>query len=137
MAERLIAIEYSLFLDDGSQVDSNVGGDPLVYREGAGQILPALEHQIADLGAGETKRVVLAAEDAYGPVQPDAFREVEAEAIPEEAREPGIMLVAEDGEGHKHQVRVHEVKDDAVILDLNHPLAGQTLTFDVKVVDIK
>jgi FKBP-type peptidyl-prolyl cis-trans isomerase SlyD len=137
MPEREISIEYSLFLDDGSKVDSNVGQEPLTYREGAGQILPALEHQIADLEEGESKRVVLAAEDAYGPKNPDAFRQVETEAIPEEAREPGAMLVAEDGEGHRHQVRVHEVKDDGIVLDLNHPLAGQTLTFDVKVVGIK
>ncbi len=139
MAEngRTFSIEYTLTLEDGSKVDTNVGDEPLEFQEGAGQILPALEAEIVGLQAGESTQVTLPPEKGYGPVHDEAYQEVEKEAIPEEARHEGANLIAQDEQGHQHQVRVKEIKDDTILLDLNHPLAGETLNFDVKVVDIK
>jgi FKBP-type peptidyl-prolyl cis-trans isomerase SlyD len=131
-----VGIEYTLTLDDGTQVDSNVGGEPLVFQAGAHQILPALEEALAGLQVGDTKEVALTAEQAYGPVNPEGFQEVDAGLIPDGARVAGTMLVADDGSGNKRPVRVHEVKGDKIVVDLNHPLAGKALNFAVRVMAI-
>ena len=131
-----VSIEYTLTLEDGTKVDTNVGGEPLVYEQGSGQIIPGLEEELAGLKEGDTKKVTVAPERGYGPVDPEAFQEVESTKIPEEARTVGTMLLARDASGNGRQVRVHEVKDETVVIDFNHPLAGKTLTFDVKILDI-
>lgn len=134
---RTVSLEYTLTLDNGTQADTNVGGEPLVYEQGQQQILPALEQELAGMGVDDRKKVTLTPEDAYGTVRPDLFQEVEAERIPEEAREVGSRLVSEDPNGNRRVIRVHEVKEDRIVLDLNHPLAGETLHFDVHVLAIK
>ena len=134
---RLVSIEYTLTLDDGSTADTNVGEEPLVYTQGEGEILDALEEALAGLAVDDEKQVRIAAEQGYGPVDPDAFDQVALDDIPEDAREVGATLVAEDSEGNQRIVRVHEVRADGVVLDLNHPLAGQTLHFAVRIVAIE
>ncbi len=134
---RTVSIEYTLSLEDGTTADSNVGGEPLVYEQGKQQILPALEEALEGMHVDDTKQVTLTPEEGYGKVNPEAFQEVEAENIPEDAREPGTMLVARDSSGNERPVRVHSVEDETVVLDLNHPLAGKILNFDVKVLAIE
>jgi len=131
-----VSIEYTLTLDDGKVADTNVGGQPLTYQQGQGQILPALESELLGLGVGATKQVDLTAEQGYGPVDASLYDTVEAKLIPEEAREVGSVLVAQAPNGQQRPVRVHEVKEDGIVLDLNHPLAGQALHFDVKILAI-
>jgi FKBP-type peptidyl-prolyl cis-trans isomerase 2 len=134
---RRVSIEYTLTLDDGSTADTNVGDELLVYTQGEGEILDALEEALAGLTVDDEKRVRILAEQGYGPVDPDAFDQVPFEEIPEDAREVGAMLVAEDSEGNERSVRVHEVRADGVVLDMNHPLAGQALNFAVRIVAIE
>jgi len=134
---RLVSIEYTLTLDDGSTADTNVGEEPLVYTQGGGEILDALEEALAGLYVGNEKQVRIPAEQGYGPVDPDAFDEVPLEEIPEDAREVGAMLVAEDAEGNERSVRIHEVRAGGVVLDMNHPLAGQALNFAVRILAIE
>lgn len=131
-----VGIEYTLKLDDGSVADTSEGGEPLVYEQGSGQILPALEENLAGLAVGEEKHVTLPPEQGYGPVREELYQAVPIEQVPEDAREVGTPLMARDAQGHERPLRVHEVRDDEIVLDLNHPLAGQTLVFDVKVVSI-
>lgn len=132
-----VSIEYTLTLDDGSTADSNVGQEPLVYTQGEEQILPALEEALAGLKAGDTKKVTLSPEQGYGVVRPDLEREVEAKRIPEDGRHAGATLMSRGPQGQAMVVRVKEVKGETVVLDLNHPLAGQTLHFDVKIVAVE
>ena len=132
-----ISLEYTLVLEDGSTVASNVGKPPLLFTHGEQEILPALESALEGLGVNETRSVTLSPTEAYGPVNAEAFREVAPSTIPEEARKTGTMLVAQDQEGNSRPVRVHEVHDDKIVLDFNHPLAGKTLTFNVRVVAIQ
>jgi FKBP-type peptidyl-prolyl cis-trans isomerase SlyD len=132
-----VSIEYTLTLDDGSQVDSNVGGEPLVYHQGGEQILPALEQALAGMAVDESKKVTITAEQGYGPVDPSLLEEVDANMVPEDGRTAGTQLVSEDASGNRRLVRVHEVKGDRIVLDFNHPLAGKTLHFDVKIVGIE
>jgi FKBP-type peptidyl-prolyl cis-trans isomerase 2 len=131
-----VSIEYTLKLDDGSVVDTNVGQQPLAYQQGESQILPALEGELAGLGVGDEKKVTLSPEQGYGPVDPEAYQEVPLEVIPEDAREVGTQLVSTDGAGNRRVVRVHEVREQEVVLNLNHPLAGETLHFDIRVIGV-
>jgi len=133
-----VGLEYTLKLEDGSVADSSEGGPPLVYQQGAGQILPALEESLAGLAVGDEKQVSLTAEQGYGPVRKELYRTVATEQIPEDARVVGTPLMAQDPDGNQQRLRVHEVRQetDEIVLDLNHPLAGKDLVFDVKVVSI-
>lgn len=132
-----VTIEYTLKLDDGSTVDSNVGGNPLTFTQGTGEILPALEEALLGAKVGDQKEVILTAEQAYGAVNPEAFQEVPLEKLPEDARTAGAMLMASAPDGQEVPVRVHEVKEETIILNFNHPLAGQALNFDIEILDIQ
>jgi FKBP-type peptidyl-prolyl cis-trans isomerase 2 len=131
-----VSLEYTVFLADGTQIDSNVGEDPLVFVHGSHQVFPALEQAILGLKAGDTKEVLLKAEDAYGPVVPDAYREVDIDTVPAPFRYAGAVLGVQDPSGGVYPIRVHEVKKEKIVLDFNHPLAGQSLRFDVKIMGI-
>jgi FKBP-type peptidyl-prolyl cis-trans isomerase 2 len=131
-----VAIEYTLSLDDGTEVDGNVGDDPLVYQHGEGQILPALESALEGMGIDDVKKVTLAPEQGYGEWTPEATQEVSLQVIPENLREVGKLLAIQDGQGNRLPAKVHELSDETALLDLNHPLAGQKLHFEVRVVQI-
>lgn len=132
-----VSVEYTLKLDDGTTVDSNVGEDPLTYQQGNNELLPALEDALLGRAIGESKQVRLTAEQGYGAVNPEAFEEVPVDSIPEEARVVGTMLVATTPEGQQQPIRVHEIQEEIAVLDLNHPLAGEALNFDVKILAIE
>lgn len=131
-----VSLEYTVFLEDGTKVDTNVGEDPLVFVLGNNQVFPALEQALLGLRVGDAKKVVLTADQAYGPVVPDAFREVDLEHVPEPLRKEGSILGLQDPSGGVYPVRVHAIKGSKAVLDFNHPLAGRSLTFAVKVVSI-
>ena len=133
---RKVSIEYTLTLDDGEQADSNVGGQPLVFEQGKHQILPALEKALSGMKVSESRKVTLAPEEGYGKVMPELIQEVDPKLIPEGARVAGTELAAEDQQGNRHFARVHEVREDKILVDMNHPLAGRTLHFDVKILSI-
>jgi FKBP-type peptidyl-prolyl cis-trans isomerase 2 len=132
-----VGIEFTLKLEDGSVFASNAGGEPLVFTQGGGDFLPALEEAVAGLHVGDTKTVKLEAGQAYGAVDAEAFQSVPKEQIPEHLQKPGTILVAQSQDGQKHQVRVHEVNADHVVVDHNHPLAGKDVTFDIKILSIQ
>lgn len=134
---RSVSIEYTLKLDDGTAIDGNVGEEPLIYTQGNSEILPALEAALAGHKVGDTKAVKLTADEGYGPINPDAYQEVEIGMVPEDARVAGTMLVATSPEGEEQPIRVHEVREETIVLDFNHPLAGQALNFDIKVLGIE
>jgi FKBP-type peptidyl-prolyl cis-trans isomerase SlyD len=130
---RKVDIEYTLTLDDGSTVQTNVGGPPLSFVAGDGQIIPGLETALEGKAARERVKVKIAPEDAYGPTDPKKMQEVPLDKIPEDARKVGTLLSAQGIDG---PIRVAEVRPDVVVLDFNHPLAGKALTFDVLVLSI-
>lgn len=132
-----VSVEFTLSLDDKTQVQSNVGKEPLVYTHGAHQIVPGLEKNLAGVKVGETKHVEVTPEDGYGPVDPKRTQEVEKDKIPEGARKVGSKLTGRGPNGQMMFAEVKEVKDKTVILDMNHPLAGKKLIFDVKVLKVE
>lgn len=129
-----IGLEYTVFLEDGTAIDSNVGEEPLSLVLGKHQVFPALEEALRSCVVGQPKQVHLQAEQAYGPVVPEAFREVDLEAIPEPYRFEGAVLGVQDPAGGVFPIRVHKVENARAVLDFNHPLAGKALRFDVKVI---
>lgn len=132
-----VSLEYTLQIDDGTVVDSNVGGDPLTYLHGADEILPALERQLEGLEAGDSRKVTISPEDGYGPVHQEAIQEVATEQIPVAAREIGARLQASAPDGEELHARVTEIREDTIVIDFNHPLAGEQLHFEVKVLDVR
>ena len=132
-----VSIEYTLTDDSGKVIDSNIGKEPLTYIQGAGQIVKGLEREINGMKVGEQKKVAVKPEDGYGMPNEKAFQEIPREKIPAEAQKAGALLMSKAPDGRAVQLRVHEVKEKTVIIDFNHPLAGKTLNFDVKVKDIK
>lgn len=132
---KVISLEYTLKVDDNQVVDTNVGKVPFTYTQGANQIIRSVENAVEGMRVGEAKHVVVSPEDGYGSKDPTAVQEVPKKNVPEGIK-VGAQLHAKDASGKAVQPFVKEIKEDTVILDLNHPLAGKTLFFDVKVVDV-
>jgi FKBP-type peptidyl-prolyl cis-trans isomerase 2 len=131
---RQVSFTYTLTsTSDGEVIESNAGQEPFVYVQGGGQVLPALEAELAGMRAGDQKTVNLDAVDAYGEVNEEAFQEAPLNEIPEDARVVGTVLRSD---GYAGPIRVTEIKEDVVILDFNHPLAGKDLTFDITIVSV-
>lgn len=132
-----VSIEYTLTLEDKAVVDTNVGSNPLKYIQGARNIVPGLEKALEGLKVGDSKQVTVKPEEGYGDISKEAFLEVKKEQIPEDALKVGAQLQSQSSDGQIVRARVIEIKEETVLLDFNHPLAGKTLYFDVKVLDIQ
>lgn len=132
---KLISLEYTLKLDDEQIVDSNVGKDPLTYTQGSNQIIPGVEAVLEGMEVGQAKQAVVHPKDGYGEKDPDAFQEVPKEKVPRDVK-VGTQLHGKDASGREIRPVVSAIKDETVLLDFNHPLAGKTLFFDLKVVNI-
>jgi len=133
----LVSIEYTLTDETGKVIESNKGKDPMTYIHGGGQIVPGLEKGLTGLKVGAQKTVTVKPEEGYGPVDPKAFQEIPRDKLPPDALKVGTVLMTKSPQGQPIAMRVHEVKDKTVVVDFNHPLAGKTLTFDLKVIDLK
>jgi FKBP-type peptidyl-prolyl cis-trans isomerase 2 len=131
-----VDLEYTLKDEAGAVIDSNKGKDPLRYTHGGRQLIPGLERELTGLHPGDEKKVVVKPEDGYGSVNPDARAEVPKASIPPNALVVGTRLLARSQSGETRPVMVKEIKETTVTLDLNHPLAGKTLFFDVKVLGV-
>ena len=133
----VVHLEFTLRDQDGVVLDTTRGRAPLVFTHGAGEIIAGLERALAGMRVGEAKRVTVPPEEAYGPVDATAVTEVPKDQVPPEARAVGARLRGQTRSGREVPVRVREIKDTTVVLDLNHPLAGRTLVFDVRVILIE
>ncbi|MEX2492382.1 MAG: peptidylprolyl isomerase [Nitrospirales bacterium] len=132
-----ISMEYSLSLVDKKVLDTNVGGEPMNFTQGSHQIIPGLESALEGMKVGESKQVTVDPEQGYGPINPQAVQEVPIDQIPTDARKVGVRLQGKDSQGRMVHPLVTEVKEQVVMLDFNHPLAGKKLFFDVKILDIQ
>ncbi len=131
-----VSLEYTLRLDDHSVVDSNVGQEPLTYTQGNHQLIPGLERALEGMATGERKHVTVAPVDGYGVIDPEAFQEVEKGMIPADSQMVGTQLQGTTPDGQQVFPRVSEIKADTIVLDFNHPLAGKTLHFEVKILGV-
>ena len=133
-----VRIHYKGTLKDGTVFDSSEGREPLEFTVGSGQIIPGLDAAMPGMTTGDQKTVEIPVDQAYGPRNDDATQSVPRDQIPAEIPlEPGLQLQMQTPQGQVVPVTVTEVGDEAVTLDANHPLAGQDLTFEVTMVDVK
>lgn len=133
-----VHVHYTGKLDDGTQFDSSAGKDPLEFALGSGQVLPAFDDAVEGMAVGDTKSFNVAVDEAYGRRHEQLIQDVPRENLPDEM-EPavGMQLQAEGQDGQPIHLLVTAVKDDAITVDGNHPLAGQSLNFDIELVDIQ
>ncbi len=133
---KVISLEYTVKLEGNEVIDTNVGKDPLTYTQGAKQLVAGVESALEGMTVGQAKHVVVAPSDGYGDRDPNALHEVPKEKVPKDVR-IGTQLHGKGTDGRDVRPIVTEIKDDTVLLDFNHPLAGKTLFFDLKVVNIQ
>lgn len=131
-----VEVHYTGRFLDGEVFDSSEGKDPLQFQIGSGQIIPGFENAIMGKNIGEKVSITVAPDQAYGQIREDLVVEVPTDKMPGPV-EVGQLLQADGGEGGVVQVIVKEVKEDVIVIDGNHPLAGQDLVFDIEVVSIQ
>lgn len=134
---RVVSIHYTLTNDEGEVLDSSRGRDPLEYLEGAQNIIPGLESALISLVSGDSKKVSIQPQDAYGDHSEELVQDVPLEAFQGvEKVEAGMQFHAQTEAGPR-PVMVTAVSDTHATVDANHPLAGQTLHFDVEIMSIR
>ncbi len=136
-ADKVVSINYTLTSSTGEVLDRSEDA-PLSYLHGHENIVPGLEKQIEGRKVGDSFTAVVLPKDGYGERDPRGQQEVPREAFPEGAEiEVGMQFAAEAEDGEEIPMWVRAVSTDSVTVDLNHPLAGETLTFEVEIVDVR
>jgi len=132
-----VKVHYTGKLVNGEQFDSSAGREPLEFTVGAGMMIKGFDAALPGMEVGDKKTVNIPAAEAYGEKDPNAVIPFPKENVPEDMKlEPGMQLTLTNQEGQPFPVVVSEVKDDVIILDANHFLAGEELVFDIELVEI-
>ncbi|MEE4278153.1 MAG: peptidylprolyl isomerase [Halieaceae bacterium] len=132
-----VRIHYSGQLNDGTPFDSSRDREPMEFILGGGQVIPGFEKAVEGMAVGESKSFSIPSEEAYGQHREELVQDVPSSALPEELTPVvGMQLQGSNGEGQTMNLVVTEVKEDAITVDGNHPLAGQDLNFEVELVEI-
>ena len=133
-----VRVHYTGKLTSGEVFDSSREREPLEVTLGEGRLIPGFEKGLIDMEVAEKKTITIPKEEAYGEVRKDLFQELGKDQLPSEITpEVGMGLVARGQDGSERQLRITEVKDASIVVDANHPLAGQDLIFDLELVEIK
>ena len=132
-----VKVHYHGKLRSGETFDSSKGRDPLEFELGSGQVIRGFDDGIRGMQVGDKKTIEIAVADAYGEKQQEMIIEFPKDQFPPDMNpEAGMQLMMSNGSGQQFPVTIVEVKEEAVILDANHPLAGQELIFDLELVEI-
>jgi len=132
-----VKVHYHGKLTSGETFDKSEGREPLEFEVGSGSVIVGFDEGVTGMAVGEKKTITIPADEAYGPINPDMLIEMPKDRFPQDMEvEIGMPIGMSDPEGQQFQVIVKEIKEEIVILDANHPLAGQDLVFDFEVVDI-
>ncbi|MBL8787367.1 MAG: peptidylprolyl isomerase [Deltaproteobacteria bacterium] len=134
----VVTIDYILRSGGGEVLDQSDAGDPLTYLHGHDNIVPGLEQALTGKKVGDVVQIAVPPEEGYGVRDPEGVRVIDRDSFPPDAElTPGINFVAELEDGEQVQMWVVGVDDDQVHIDMNHPLAGVTLHFEVKVIELR
>ena len=135
--QSVITIEFTLMDSDGTVLDTSEGDEPLVYLHGTGALVPGLEKVLTGRPAGDSLKVTVEPEEAYGLRDETSVSNLPRKQFSEiDDLSVGMQVHATTAEGEK-MITVADIRDDEVTIDANHPLAGQSLTFDVTVVSVR
>jgi len=131
-----VHVHYTGRLLDGSQFDSSADGDPLVFSLGSGMVIPGFDAAVADLEVGGKTTVTIPADEAYGPHEDGLVQMVPKDFFQGESPEVGWVVQLQSPDGAIMAASIEDISDEGVTLDLNHPLAGQDLIFDLELVEV-
>lgn len=135
---KVVQLAYSLKNSDGEVLDQADRAEPFTYLHGASQIVPGLENGLEGLAVGAKKNVVVQPEAGYGEVDEQLIMSVKRSQFPADMEiEEGMMVESRSAEGHVMVFTVASIDDEEVSIDGNHPLAGETLHFDVEVLEVR
>lgn len=132
-----VKIHYTGTLDDGTQFDSSSGREPLEFTIGSGQVIPGFDKAVEGMAVGDSKSVNIPPDQAYGARHEQMIQDVPRSALPADLQPvEGMSLRAQGQDGRAVNLTITSVRDDSITVDGNHPLAGQTLNFDIELVNI-
>lgn len=132
-----IKVHYKGTLTDGQLFDSSEGREPLEFTVGSGQVIPGFDNAVMDMEVGEEKSFDIPSDEAYGGRDERLIQQVGRDQLPEDLQpEVGMMLSSTLPNGEQIPVKVTEVADQSITIDANHPLAGEDLKFEIKLVEI-
>jgi peptidylprolyl isomerase len=132
-----IKVHYSGKLKDGTTFDSSEGREPFEFEVGAGHVIRGFDNGVLGMEVGQKKTVDIPVEQAYGPEDPQMLMEFPLDRLPKELNpEAGMELMMRDQEGNSIPAIVAEVKENSILLDANHPLAGEDLIFELELLEI-
>src|SRR5882672_9343454 len=132
-----VKVHYHGKLTSGETFDSSAGREPLEFEVGSGMVIKGFDDGVTGMVVGDKKTVNIPFDEAYGPRNPDMIIEMPKERFPKDMElEVGLPLGMSDGQGQQFQVVIVEIKDEVVLLDANHPLAGHDLIIDLELVEI-
>lgn len=135
--EDQVSLHYTGTLSSGEQFDSSEGREPLAFKVGEGQVIPGFDKAVKGMKVDESKKFTIPADEAYGGMKDDLIYDVPKDSIPDELKpHVGQRLVSSLEDGRQIPVTITEITEESIKLDANHPLAGQDLTFDIKIVAI-
>ncbi|HMT75353.1 MAG TPA: peptidylprolyl isomerase [Chitinophagaceae bacterium] len=132
-----VKVHYHGKLTNGETFDSSEGREPLEFEVGSGMVIKGFDDGVTGMVVGEKKTVNIPFAEAYGPSNPEMIVDMPKDRFPADMQiEVGMPLVMSDGQGQQFQVKIVEIKEESVMLDANHPLAGKDLIFDLELVEI-
>ncbi len=132
-----VKVHYHGKLTDGTTFDSSEGRDPLEFEVGSGMVIKGFDDGVLGMEVGDKKTIEIPVDEAYGPADPQMMMEFPIDRLPKDLKpEIGMELTMRDNAGNPIPVVVAEVRPEAIIIDANHPLAGEDLVFDLELVEI-
>ena len=132
-----IKVHYHGKLTSGETFDSSAGREPLEFEVGSGMVIKGFDEGVTGIVVGDKKTINIPYDEAYGARNPEMLIDMPKDRFPADMElETGMPLMMSDGQGQQFQVTVTEIKEATVMLDANHPLAGQDLVFDLELVEI-
>lgn len=132
-----VKVHYTGTLENGEVFDTSQEREPLEFQLGEGQLIPGFENAVIGMSEGDSTKVDIPSDEAYGEVRDDLVINVPKDQLPDDVEpEVGMQLQVNQQNGQPIPVRITEVKDDELILDANHPLAGKNLTFEIKLLEV-
>lgn len=133
-----VAVHYTGKLDNGEVFDSSQGREPLEFEVGGGQVIPGFDRAVDGLEVGASREIRIEPEEAYGEPRDDLLVDVDRSQFPDEGEpQVGQQVQVQVAPGENRVATIREIADESIQLDLNHPLAGKPLTFDVELVEIR
>ena len=132
-----VKVHYHGRLNNGETFDKSEGREPLEFEVGSGMVIKGFDDGVTGMSVGEKKTITIPFNEAYGPKNPEMIIDMPRNRFPKDMElEVGMALAMSDGQGQQFEVVVTQLKEDSVVLDANHPLAGKDLIFDLEIVEI-